>query len=147
MIAVLILYLVPKYVAYAAWCYLGLKKFRPQGEDQQNNAYLYGFYRLLIGFVFGALVFLALAILAHGTDTSATSTTLDDLGIYFPVRWVEWTIMSVLIIPGSNATLRWLSGRDQRDRLWRPGGIGISFLADLSLLFLTSRIQVGRVLC
>jgi hypothetical protein len=39
MTAVLVLYLVPNYVAYAAWCYLGLKKFRPPGEDQQNNAF------------------------------------------------------------------------------------------------------------
>lgn len=147
MLAVLVLYFVPKYVAYVGWCYLGLKKFRPQGEDQQNTAYWYGFYRLLIGFGFGVLVFLAVLILAPGSGDSAVSGNLAYFCVYFPVRWVEWTIISVLIIPGAHTILPWLSGVHQRDRLWRLGGIGLSFLADVPLLIIIGGFRVGRILC
>ena len=147
MLAVLVLYFVPKYATYVVWCYLGLKKFRPEGEDQQNTAYLYGFYRLLIGFGFGVLVFLAVLILAPGSGDSAAGGNLAYFCVYFPVRWVEWTIMSVLIIPGSDTILHCLSGVHRRDRLWRLGGIGLSFLADLPLLIIIDGFRVGRILC
>jgi hypothetical protein len=147
MLAVLVLYLVPKYAAYVAWCYLGLRKFRPRGGEEQNQAFLYGFYRFLIGFGFGALVFAAAAILGLGNGNSNTDSIFSYIGIYFPVRWIEWTIMSVLIIPESRSFLQWVVGLHQSDRLWRLGGIGLSFLADVALVFISDGFRVGRILC
>lgn len=147
MLAIPVLYFFLKYAAYVFWCYFGLKKFRPGGEDQQSRAYMYGFYRLLIGFGFGLLVFLGLMILAPGSGTTAAGSYLGYIGIYFPVRWVEWTIMSVLIIPESSSLTQWLAGLRQSDRLWRLGGIGISFLADVPVLIAIGGFPVGRILC
>jgi hypothetical protein len=143
----LVLYLVVKYAAYVAWCLFGLGKLRPDSEDQQSRAFLYGFFRLLIGFVFGVLVFVALIVLAPGSRTTAISSFLGYLGIYVPVRWIEWTIMSILIIPGSNPLLHWLSGLNRPDRLWRLGGVGISFLADVPVLITIGGFPLGRILC
>ena len=143
----LILYFVVKYAAYVAWCLFGLDKFRPDSEDQQSRAFLYGFLRLLIGFVFGVLVFVVLIVLAPGSGTRAMGSYLAYFAIYLPVRWVEWTIMAILIIPGSNPFLRWLSGLNRPDRLWRLGGIGISFLADVPVLIAIGGFPIGRILC
>jgi hypothetical protein len=68
--------------------------------------------------------------------------------VYVPVRWIEWTIMAMIIVPGSHAFSRWIVGTDRNDRLWRLGGIAISCAADIPLIMdLGGVIPVGRFLC
>jgi len=147
MIALVSLYLFPKYILYAAWCYLGLRLFRSASESWGNDALVYGFYRLLLGFGFGFLVFLAAAALAPSDNAGRDNTALEYILVYLPVRWMEWTIMAAIIIPGSNSWSRWFSGLTKADRLWRVGGIAISFLGDASLFYLVKYISIGRILC
>ena len=148
MIALLSLYLFPKFLIYVLWCYLGLRLFRAQGENWGNNAFLYGLYRLLLGFGFGFVVFIAAAALeSNGVNSEHNSTALEYVLVYLPIRWIEWTIMAIVIIPISTGLFRWLSGLNKTDRLWRLGGIAISFIGDASLLFLVKHVEIGRILC
>jgi len=46
----------------------------------------------------------------------------------FQLRWIEWTIMAILLNPSVRRTphaLHWFIGTENRDRLWRIGGIVI----------------------
>ena len=70
------------------------------------------------------------------------------LSVYVPVRWIEWTIMAILILPGPISPWHWIVGNGRMDRLWRLGGIAISCLADIPLIVsLGGVIPVGRFLC
>ena len=70
------------------------------------------------------------------------------LSVYVPVRWIEWTIMALLILPGPISPLQGVAGGGRADRLWRLGGIVISCLADIPLIVsLGGVIPVGRFLC
>jgi hypothetical protein len=144
MLAVLVAHFLPKFVIYILWCYLALRIRRPGEEALFSTATVYGFYRLLIGFAFGALVFFAVIGWAAG---HGDPSKLDYVLIYLPILWIEWTIMAIIIIPGANSAARWFTGLDRSDRVWRLGGIAVSFLGDGFLLFLTDHIEVGRILC
>ena len=97
LLAVPILYVILKYAAYVCWCYFGLKKFRPPSEDRLSVAFRFGFYRLLIGVVFGGLIGIGVFVAASGLPHGGGSV-FAYLCIYIPVRWVEWTIMSIMIV-------------------------------------------------
>ena len=146
LLAVPVLYIILKYAAYVGWCYLGLKKLGSPSDDCESVAFRLGFYRLLIGMVFGGVigigVFVAASALTHGGGTAFAY-----LCIYIPVRWVEWTIMSVMIVRESYYPKRWIIGLTEGDSLWRLGGIGVSFLADAPILMATGGFHVGRILC
>jgi hypothetical protein len=148
MLALLFLYLFPKFLIYVLWCYVGLRIFRSKSENWGNDAFVFGFYRLLLGFGFGFLVFLAAAALeSNGGNTGHSSTALEYVLVYLPIRWIEWTFMAVVILPGSNRFFQWFSGLNNADRLWRLGGIAISFLGDASLFFIVKHVEIGRILC
>jgi hypothetical protein len=68
--------------------------------------------------------------------------------VYLPVRWIEWSIMAALIVPGSFPLAHWILGTSPQDRNWRLGGIVISCLADIPLIVsLGGVIPSGRFLC
>ena len=147
-LAVPILYIVLKYAAYSAWCYRGLKKFRPLENVSRSAAYRFGFYRLLIGLFFGLSVGAAVFSIAPESATGAGGSSFFlYLCIYLPVRWIEWMILSIFIIPGSSRMGEWLVGLNRADRIWRLGRIGVSFLADLVLIISAQAFPVGRILC
>jgi hypothetical protein len=145
-LAIPVLYVILKYAAYVSWCYWGLKKFRPPSDDLASIAYRFGFYRLLIGVFFGGALGFAL-FAAASSLTHGGGSALVYVCIYLPIRWVEWTIMSVLIIRESRYPNRWPIGLDEGDSLWRLGGIGVSFLADIHVLVAMNGFSVGRILC
>jgi hypothetical protein len=84
--------------------------------------------------MFGAAVFaIFLALRWAPPDSTAWYAGLY-LGIYVPVRWLEWSVMDRAIGVGSNG--------------WRARGIGVSFLADaLQMALFGSLIPVGRFMC
>jgi hypothetical protein len=62
------------------------------------------------------------------------------------VRWIEWSIMAAILVPGSFG--QFFVGAAKPDRLWRLGGIVISCLADIPLILsLGGVIPTGRFLC
>jgi hypothetical protein len=143
-----LLYFGLKFVAYSGWCYLGLFKFRRQQKPVLLRALAYGFLRLLLGFFFGVLIWLLSSSLMSALGYGLSQNILTYLFVYVPVRWIEWTIMAMIIVPGSFSLSRWGVGIGVNDRLWRLGGIAISCLADIPLIAsLGGVVPVGRFLC
>ncbi len=52
-----LLYFGGKFLAYSAWCYFGLRVFRPQDPRTLGRAIIYGMIRLSLGFFFGILIY------------------------------------------------------------------------------------------
>jgi hypothetical protein len=135
----MLLYAVTKFVAYCLWCLLGLRLLAPARATLLSSI-KFGSLRWLLGLGFGLLAALALG------SISRESVAALYLGIYAPLRVVEWAIMAVLIqrISPSDATPL----RSPRVWLWVAGGIAVSFLSDLaSPEGMAGRFCVGRCLC
>jgi hypothetical protein len=143
-----LLYPAIKLLAYSCWCYLGLRNFRPPMNDAYRRALLYGFFRLLMGFFFGVGIWLISTFVLSHIGDGLPQNILTYVLVYVPVRWIEWSIMAALIVPGSFPFVHWMSGTSPRDRNWRLGGIVISCLADIPLIVsLGGVIPTGRFLC
>jgi len=143
-----LLYFGGKFFAYSAWCYLGLHVFRPQNSRLLGRAIIFGAIRLSLGFFFGVLIYLFSSVLITSLAPGLPGNVIAYLCVYVPVRWIEWTIMALLILPGPIAPSQWIAGNGRTDRLWRLGGIAISCLADIPLIVsLGGVIPVGRFLC
>jgi uncharacterized BrkB/YihY/UPF0761 family membrane protein len=145
---VALLYPTVKLLAYGFWCYLGLRTFRSSMNDVYRRSLLYGFFRLFMGLFFGVAIWMISSVVLSHIGYGLPQNVLTYLLVYVPVRWIEWSIMAVLIVPDSFPLLRWISGTSPGDRNWRLGGIVISCLADIPLIAsLGGVIPTGRFLC
>ena len=143
-----LLYFGGKFLAYSAWCYFGLRTFRPQNSRTLGPAIVFGAIRLSLGLFFGILIYLLGSALIASLASGLPENVIAYLAVYVPVRWIEWTIMAILILPGPISASQWIAGTGRSDRLWRLGGIAISCLADIPLIAsLGGVIPVGRFLC
>ncbi len=143
-----IYYFVAKFIAYCVWCYVGVRLFRSGERLAIPRALGLGTLRLLMGVVFGYLIFLLITALFSSLTPSLPANFITYLIVYVPVRWIEWTIMAVLILPGPVYFSEWVTTTGRKDRLWRLGGIVISCFADIPLIaFLGGVIPVGRFFC
>jgi hypothetical protein len=104
--------------------------------------------RLSLGFFFGIVIYFLTSALVTSLAPGLPENVIAYLSVYAPVRWIEWTIMAILILPGPLSPSQWIAGSGRTDRLWRLGGIAISCLADIPLIVsLGGVIPVGRFLC
>jgi hypothetical protein len=143
-----LLYFGLKFVAYTTWCYLGLSRFRGDTRPSWTTSVCYGLVRLFMGLFFGVVIWFASSVVLARLGYGLPQNVLTYLLVYVPVRWVEWTIMALIILPGSFPFWRWAVCTGARDRLWRLGGIAISCLADIPLILsLGGVIPTGRFLC
>src|SRR5260370_39505733 len=130
------LYLLVKLIAYCVWSYIGLRLFRPEQGQFIGGALRCGIIRLLMGFFFGVVIFVAALIWANVLGRGMREDVVTYLGAYVPVRWIEWTTMAILLNPSvrrePNALL-WFIGSEDRGRLWVLGGVVICLLADIEL--------------
>jgi len=145
------LYLGVKFLAYSGWLYYGLYRFHGR-KPALGAAAAFGLLRLLMGFFFGVLIYLASSwVVVHlgaGLGLGMARDVAAYLSVYLPVRWVEWSIMAGLLCPQAVGPVRLALGADARDRGWRAGGILISCLADIPLIVsLGGVIPTGRFLC
>jgi len=138
------LYFIVKYLAYCLWCYYGLKLLRNQSSIGAGVGF--GSARLGLGMLFGIGVFFAGAMLHLNVPAHPWALYLS---IYAPLRYMEWTILAVLMVASANSGRRIGEGVTQR---WILGGIVVSHLADLPLILFTYEgakgfLPVGRFLC
>ena len=137
-------YVALKYTAYAGWCFLGIRWLR--GITPVLSSVLgLGLVRLFLGIFFGVAIFLIGAMMHLNVPNHPW---LSYLAVYVPVRWVEWSIMTLLVAPGSGIFV--LNGNSKAN-LWKWGGIAVSHLADMPLILsgsgVTDMLPVGRFLC
>jgi len=143
-----ILYFGGKLIAYCAWCYFGLRLFRPEDLRRSGRAVIYGTIRLSLGFFFGVLIYFLSSAVITSLPPGVPENVITYLAVYVPVRWVEWSIMAMLVLPGPLSLAERVAGTGRNDRLWRLGGIAISCVADIPLIAsLGGVIPVGRFLC
>jgi hypothetical protein len=137
-------YVALKYGAYVAWCFLGIRWLREMNPPVTSALGL-GFVRLLLGVVFGIAIFLTGGVMHLNVPNHLW---LSYFAVYAPVRWVEWSIMTLLVAPGTGF---FLLRANPRANLWQLGGIAVSHLADIPVILSGSGVgdmlPVGRFLC
>jgi hypothetical protein len=140
-----LIYVVAKWLAYVAWCQVGLRLFR--SSSRPALALGLGTVRLLLGIGFGVAIFFGINMLATLPDpTGGHSAVPLYLLVYVPTRWLEWSIMFGLIQAGVGVRAG-LFGVSSRDRLWRLGGIALSCCADIPIILSIGGLPLGRFLC
>ena len=139
--ASLTFYAVAKFLAYTAWCYLGLRWVDPDAATA-SSAFRLGTMRWMLGLGFG----IAVGIGVGSIDPDAVARTY--FVVYTPVRVLEWGIMAYIIAsPLERRSPPWLVAA-KRLPLWCLAGILVSFSTDLlSPAGLEGRFCVGRCLC
>lgn len=135
----ILVYAVVKFLAYSAWCHVGLRSVQSSAAGVASSLRL-GAARWLIGLFFGIVVFFAVGSI----DAAAAARTY--FLVYSPIRAVEWGIMAFLLAgrnPQTSPSIPWV-----RLSVWCVGGMLVSFLTDLlSPEGLQGRFCVGRCLC
>ncbi|SRR6266487_293361 len=143
-----IAYIALKYLAYAAWCFVGLSLLSAISSVRLSRALGFGLLRLLLGFMFGLIIYLVGSIVYSALIDAPATGLLTYLAVYVPVRWVEWSILGILIAPSARTFGAFWTGSNDRDRLWRLGGVLISCVADIPMIIAFGGIlPVGRFLC
>jgi hypothetical protein len=137
-------YVLVKYLAYAAWSDYGLRSLR--NDKSIRSALGFGFVRLGLGMLFGVGIFLVGGALHLNVPAHPW---LLYLSIYAPVRYVEWSILAALLGSQGGEGFRIGDGATQR---WIVGGIIVSHLADIPMMLYshggtTDFLPVGRFLC
>lgn len=135
--SVYILYIIAKFLGYSLWCFVGIKLWSStHAKHIILSSLKYGFLRLLLGVLFGAMIFITY-------QTNNENLGMKYIMIYFPIRIIEWWLIYKLIIrtypaPKKNIQI-WL---------WILGGILVSFAIDLlSPEGVKGHFCVGRCLC
>lgn len=150
--AILSFYLGLKGAAYCAWCAAGLRRFQPARERLLAPALALGLLRLVLGGLFGVGIFLGSAALYAGLGESAalgesTAMGLAYLGVYVPVRWIEWGLIEALLRREARSLSGFWLGADRAGRRWRLGGAALSCLADVPMILSLGGLPLGRFLC
>ena len=140
-----LIYVGVKLLAYTGWCALGINVVGHR-KPGFRVAFGYGLLRLLLGVIFGVGVFVVGGIMHLNTPGNPWPLYF---AIYAPVRWIEWSIMTVALTTGRSHD-NFLLGPNNSSRLWRLGGIVVSHLADIPMILsedVTGMLPVGRFLC
>lgn len=134
----MLLYALAKFVVYAAWCFYGLRLFA--ARPSLVGALKFGAVRWLLGLFFGVAAALGLG------SVPAQSVAVLYVGVYVPLRVIEWLILAVLLARGVSGVHSLI--RSPKTWLWVAGGIAVSFASDLaSPDGMAGRFCVGRCLC
>src|SRR5262245_28520133 len=112
-----------KLIAYCAWCYVCVRLLRQEVTHKLGRGVFYGTIRILLGFFFGILIYFLSSAVITSLPAGLPENVITYLLVYVPVRWVEWSIMATLILPGPMPLAQRIAGTGQNDRLWRLGGI------------------------
>jgi len=137
----LLLYIALKLTGYSIWSYVGLRWLGDPSRATLTGALARGVGRLLIGWGTGIVVApFAIAAVGSGHVTMFYVTALP------VVRWFEWAIIHATVAASMTGT-RFLDGLNSRGRLWRLGGIAVSYLADLPFLISEGGLPHGRIFC
>jgi len=136
-------YFVLKYLAYAAWCFAGLKLLGDTSPSPRAKALGLGAFRVLLGIALGVVIWaLSTKVYSSLSGDRASRQLLTYLAVYVPVRWLEWSLIASVVERSFGA---FLVPRSVRSVLFRLGGIAVSCVADVPMLI--DGLPVGRFMC
>jgi hypothetical protein len=142
------IYFSAKYAAYAAWCGLGLRWLDPSRPARRRLALLFGAMRLGLGFLLGFLLWNFPRIPGFDPETMLGGALPFYFVLFPPMRWLEWSLVALLLDPSSRSRGAFLVGASARARLWRLGGVGLSFLADGAVFLVLANLKrIGFPVC
>src|SRR5216684_3359483 len=143
-----ILYFGVKFVAYGLWCLFGLRLFQPSRAFPVAMAIGLGALRSFMGLGFGIGIWLIGSLVYSALSQLPAPSVLTYMLVYVPVRWLEWSIMLVIICSPCRSVAGFFLGLAKGDRLWRVGGIVLSCLSDIPMIIsLGGILPVGRFMC
>ncbi len=138
------LYVIVKVAAYIAWCWAGLAWLNPNRPGNRRwSAVKLGLLRFALGLFFGFVIFITVQMIYRAFDSSVPTYLL----VYIPIRWVEWSIIGILLEPRSPSLTSFALSSGRASALWRLGGIVLSCLADIPIMIEVGGLPVGRFFC
>jgi hypothetical protein len=138
----LVSYVLLKLGGYSAWSHLGLRWFDPKRRSDVLGALGRGVARLALGWLTGILV-APLALVAAGTG----HVPLFYFTALAGVRWLEWGLLQLSFPVPAKGLATLVHGGTRRARVWRLGGILVSYLADAPFLIASDGFPHGRLFC
>jgi hypothetical protein len=137
-----LVYAVVKFGAYVGWSSYGVKL-----HGHTNRIFLkgllFGILRVAMGIFFGVAIFI-LANIVIGVARSQPATYFI---VYIPVRWVEWSLLGLMLDTQRASVKAFFGGSSRRSIYWKLGGIVLSCLADIPVLLAVGGLPVGRFMC
>jgi hypothetical protein len=139
-------YTILKFICYFLWCRYGISYLMLPYSNKWTRGLIFGIIRLLIGALFGTVLgyFILLMVFLSPGDLTRLAIYLT---VYVVIRWIEWSLMEVLINKQSRSWLGFWFGNNKKSRIWRAGGIVVSYLADVPLIAILWTIPLGRIFC
>lgn len=124
-------FLLIKLIAYAAWCWLGLRLLAtPPPDRPARRALALGLVRVGLGFGLGWLLVLTLTIIAPENRPGFSFPALVVSSVV--LRWLVWSFVGALASGHANRPRVVLRGRSSKEHLWRIGGVGVSYATDVA---------------
>lgn len=140
-------YLFLKFCAYAFWCYRGIERFQPGTRSAAAAALRLGALRSFLGLGFGFLIWFGALLVVFELSPSTLGQAVAYSVVYVPIRWIEWSVILIIILSPARTIKGFFVGLGKDDRLWRVGGVAISCLADVPLIAAVGGLPVGRFMC
>jgi hypothetical protein len=138
-----LVYLAVKLGAYIGWCYQGAR-LHGHRDRLLLKGIVYGVVRAVMGAILGLW---AILMLVNWLYQFTDKEVLLYVAVYVPVRWVEWSLMAVIMDQEHRTAANFAIGRGATTRLWRLGGIVISCLADIPMMISMNHLPIGRFMC
>lgn len=135
-IAVLVVYILLKWLGYAWWCRRGLEHV--EKERRWRLALVWGAGRVILGLGFGCLIVLGSMVLSRAWREidQGLRTILIYLVTYAPAHWLAWGIIGTLMRPAPRPVSAFLLGSPG----WRLGGMLMSGLLDALFIYASGDI-------
>ena len=143
----LIVYGSGKLMAYTLLCYVGLRLFRGKMVGFPAAAVGLGLLRFIMGLCFGMGIYVVSTQLYASIISLPLPGLIVYLLVYVPTRWVEWSIMTLILVVDARSCSGFILGAGTPDRLWRLGGIITSCVADVPMIREVGGLPVGRFFC
>ena len=135
-------FLLLKLLAYTGWCALGYLVLAPERPRRAYRSLRLGAFRLATGFVLGWIYVGALGLGMSGGNKLGVPIAALIIGIV-ALRWLEWSIVGVLLERAEWTPKDVLLGRDlPRATAWRAGGELVSFATDFATVFGIGALEV-----
>jgi hypothetical protein len=131
-------FLALKILTYSGWSWIGLRylaRASTAGAARVERAIRFGVLRFAIGFLVGVLFAVVAGLAAPGSAPPATAYLVVVAIVIAVLRWLEWSVIGVLVESLPWERRSFLIGSGGRAAAWRGIGVLLSFATDLGTAF------------